>query len=403
MSKTCAAARLLVLDDDVELGELIGELGRRAGFDAAVTHDAAAFNEELGRAAPDLIVLDLQMPNTDGVEILRDLAAGGTSAGILLVSGMDNRTIAGAEHFGRNAGLRLIGSLQKPFTPETMLAKLSSAHETTRRLTSADLAHAIEQGELALRYQPVVRRLRSGAWHAESVEALLRWEHPSLGLLVPSQFLNLIDSDRGELMKQMTDFVFERGIEQLRVWQAEGFHIGLRVNVAAGLIADAGFPDRLASLLNEHETDPELLTLEIREAAELGLSSKGADILTRLRLKSIKLALDDFGGPGSTLNGWYTLPFGELKIDRCVTADIGTSGGASILVGGLVNIAHRLEMACCAVGVETLEQLNILDELQCDLAQGFYIGAPLPAARLPQALDEWTAELAVEAADGAAR
>lgn len=398
-----AAARLLVLDDDLELGELIGELGRRAGFDAAVTHDAAAFNEELGRAAPDLIVLDLQMPDTDGVEILRDLAAGGVSAGILLVSGMDNRTIAGAEHFGRNAGLNLVGSLQKPFTPETMLARLSSAHEATRRLTREDLARAIEQGELVLRYQPVVRRLRSGTWHAESVEALLRWQHPSLGLLVPSQFLSLIDSDRGELMKQLTDFVFERGIEQLRVWQAEGFHIGLRVNVAAGLIADAGFPDRLEALLNEHETDPELLTLEIREAADLGVSSKGADILTRLRLKSIKLALDDFGGPGSALAGWYTLPFGELKIDRQLTAELATTTGAPILMGGLVDVAHRLEMACCAVGVESAEQLRILDELQCDLAQGFYIGAPLPAARLPQALDEWSAEVASEAAKGAAR
>lgn len=398
-----AAARLLVLDDDVELGELMGELGRRAGFDAVVTHDAAAFNEELGRAAPDLIVLDLQMPDTDGVEVLRDLAAGGTGAGILLVSGMDNRTIAGAEHFGRNAGLKLVGTLQKPFTPETMLAKLSSAHEATRRLTRDDLVHAIEQGELALRYQPVVRRLRPGTWHAESVEALLRWQHPSLGLLIPSQFLSLIDSDRGDLMKQLTDFVFQRGIEQLRVWQAEGFHIGLRVNVAAGLIADAGFPDRLESLLHEHETDPELLTLEIREADDLGLSSKGADILTRLRLKSIKLALDDFGGPDSALNGWYTLPFGELKIDRRLVADLATTTGAPVLLGGLVDVAHRLEMACCAVGVETVEQLNILDELQCDLAQGFYIGAPLPAARLPQALDEWTAGLSGKGAQSAAR
>ncbi len=397
------AARLLVLDDDVELGELIGELGRRAGFDTAVTHDAASFNEELGRAAPDLIVLDLQMPDTDGIEILRDLAAGGTAAGILLVSGMDNRTIAGAEHFGRNAGLKILGTLQKPFTPELMLSKLSSAHEATRRLTSEDLSRAILQGELVLRYQPVVRRLRSGAWHAESVEALLRWDHPALGLLVPPQFLSLIDSDRGELMKQLTDFVFESGIQQLRVWQAEGFHIGLRVNVAAGLIADAGFPDRLEALLNEHETDPELLTLEIREVADLGLSSKGTDILTRLRLKSIKLALDDFGAPGSALNAWHSLPFGELKIDRSLTTELTHADGASIVMGGLVDIAHRLDMACCAVGVETPEQLKLLDDLGCDLAQGFYIGAPLPAAKLPQALGDWTAELAGGKVESTAR
>ncbi len=398
-----AAARLLVLDDDAEVGDLVGALGRRAGFETVVTYDAGAFNEELGRCAPDLIVLDLQMPGTDGVEILRDLAAGGSAASILLVSGMDNRTIAGAEHFGRNAGLKMAGTVQKPFTPEAMLSELSAAHEAMRRLTRADLVRAIEQGELALRYQPVVRRLRPGTWHAESVEALLRWQHPSLGLLMPSQFLGLIDSDRGELMRQLTDFVFERGIQQLRVWQADGFHLGLRVNVAAGLIADASFPDRLESLLHEQEVDPQLLTLEIREAADLGLSSKGVDILTRLRLKSIKLALDDFGGPGSNLHAWYTLPFGELKIDRALTADLADTAGAPILMGGLVDVAHRLEMACCAVGVETLEQLNVLDELGCDLAQGFYVGEPLSAAKLPPALDAWTAELAGEKAESASR
>src|SRR5690606_25862683 len=162
----------------------------------------------------------------------------------------------------------------------------------------------------------------------------------------------------------------------LRVGQKDAVHIGLRVHAAAGFIADAGFPDRLEALLNEHETDPELLTIEIREVADLGLSSKGADILTRLRLKSIKLALDDFGAAGSALNGWYTLPFGELKIDRCLVSDLTIASGAAVLVGGLVDVAHRLEMACCAVGVETAAQLAVLDELGCDLAQGFHIGTP---------------------------
>lgn len=393
-----SAGRLLVLDDDIELGELIGELGKHSGFDAVVTHEAKSFNEELGRTAPDLIVLDLQMPETDGVEILRDLAANGTRAGILLVSGMDKRTIASAELFGRRAGLKLVGSMQKPFTAESMMIKLSSAHEATRQLTSVDLVRAIDEGELTLFYQPVVRRLRPGTWHAESVEALLRWQHPTLGLLMPSQFLNLIDSDRSELMKQLTDFVFERGIDQLQVWQNDGFHIGLRINVAAGLIADARFPDRLEALLQEHDTDPELLILEIREAAALGLSSKGADILTRLRLKSIKLALDDFGATGSGLSGWYTLPFGEIKIDRHLVADLESVSGASILFDGLVDIAHRMDMVCCAVGVETAEQLKLLDQANCDLAQGFYISAPLPAVKLPQALADWTAEFGGDAA-----
>ena len=391
MHRSEQIARLLVLDDDVELGELIGELGEHCGFVSIVTSNAATFNEELGRAAPALIVLDLQMPDTDGIEVLRDLAASGSRAAVLIASGMDSRTLASAQHYGRQAGLNMVGTLQKPFAPEAMMSKLSSAQESMRRLTSDDLAKAIAEGELTLRYQPVVRRIQRGMWHAESVEALLRWQHPSLGLLVPSQFLSLIDSDRSELMKQLTDFVFERGIEQLRVWQGTGLHIGLRVNVAAGLIADSQFPDRLESLLREHDTDPERLTLEIRDATELGQSSKGSDILTRLRLKSVKLSLDDFGGSGSTLHGLYTLPFGEIKLDRCLIADLASVPGARVLVGGLIDIAHRMDMSCCAVGCETDEQLQILDEAGCDLVQGFFVGSPVMAAKLPEALAEWTA------------
>ncbi|MEX2494518.1 MAG: EAL domain-containing response regulator [Woeseia sp.] len=387
------AARLLVLDDDTELGELIGELAERAGFAATVTCESGRFHEEISKMLPEMIVLDLQMPGEDGVEVLRELASSGVRAGILLVSGMDKRTIASAEHFGRQAGLNVVGTMQKPFTPEAMISKLASLHEVTRRLTGEDLFRAIDGGELTLRYQPVIRRIDQGVWHAESVEALLRWQHPTLGMLVPSQFLGLIDSDRGQLMQRLTDFVFERGIEQLRAWQQDGHHIGLRVNVAAGLISDSLFPDRLEALLQEHGADPELLTLEIREATALGQSSKGADILTRLRLKSIKLSLDDFGAAGPALNGLYTLPFSEIKIDRCLIADLASESGAAILVRGLIEIAHRLDMLCGSIGVETAEQMQILDDAGCDFVQGFHIGTPQTAAKLPQSLAEWTAKL----------
>jgi EAL domain-containing protein (putative c-di-GMP-specific phosphodiesterase class I) len=93
------------------------------------------------------------------------------------------------------------------------------------------------------------------------------------------------------------------------------------------------------------------------------------------------------------LNGLYTLPFGEIKIDRCLIADLTRESGAQVLVKGLIDIAHGLDMLCCAVGVETAEQMEILDEAGCDLIQGFYIGSPLPAAKLPQALAEWTVKL----------
>lgn len=391
-STTHADERLLVLDDSVEIAELIGELGREAGFNTTVTTEADAFNAALERDPPKIIVLDLQMPKTDGIEILAQLSASGTTAGILIVTGMDKRTVVSAERFGRQAGLNMLGTLQKPFTPESMIAKLTAARDVTRQLTGADLNAAMDDSSLILYFQPVVRRLGPQSWHAESVEALPRWQHPVLGLLTPAQFLPLVGSERGGLMRRLTDFVLERGIAQLQSWQRDGLHLGLRVNVAAGLIADTGFPDRLERLLREKEADPALLTLEISDATSLYQSRDGIEILTRLRLKEINLSLDDFGAAGPAINGLYALPINEVKIDHCLTTDLAFEQGASVLFRGLVDIARQLGIVCCAEGVESAEQLNALDVIGCDLAQGFHIGVPVPAADIPKALINWLAE-----------
>ncbi len=386
-----AVEQLLVLDDAVEIAELIGDLAQQVGFRVTVTTDIGAFNDALERDPPSIIVLDLQMPNADGVEVLRQLTADNSTAGILLVTGMDRQTIDSAERFGRKAGLNMLGTLEKPFTPESLIETLSSARDATRQLTGRDLGSAIDDSTMKLHFQPVVRRLGQGVWHAESVEALPRWQHPVLGLLTPRQFLSLAGSERSALMQRLTDFVLQRGIERLQIWQSEGLHLGLRVNVAASLISDTRFPDRLENLIQQNQTDPALLTLEINDSASLGDSRDGIEILTRLRLKDINLALDDFGAAGQSVNALFTLPVNEVKIDRCVIAALTEEPGAPVVVRGLVDIAHRLGMVCCAEGVETHEQLAMLEDFGCDLAQGFHIGKPVPALEIPAAIAGWTA------------
>lgn len=395
-----AAEQLLVLDDAIDIAELIGDLAQQAGFVATVTTDIDAFNAALECNPPSVIVLDLQMPTTDGVEVLRQLSAVGATASILLVTGMDKRTIVSAERYGRQAGLNMLGVLPKPFTPETLIAKLTAARNLTGQLTAADLGAALDNSSLVLRYQPIIRRIGQGSWHAESVEALPRWQHPDLGLLGPAQFLPLISSERSGLMQQLTDFVLQRGVEQLQQWQSAGLHLGLRVNVAAGLIADTGFPNRLERLLQEFGADPALLTLEINDVSSLGQSRDGIEILTRLRLKEIRLSLDDFGSAGPAINSIYSLPFNEFKIDHCITADLTREQGAPVLFRGLIDIAQKLDVVCCAEGVESAEQLDLLDEMGCELAQGFHICTPLPATHIPKALSRWTAEPASRATAG---
>lgn len=391
INESGSARRLLILDDTVELAEMVAEIAKNAGFDVKIASSVDAFNAELERQPPGNIVLDLQMPEVDGVEILKQLAADRSSAGILLVSGMDKRTIDSAESFGRSVGLNMLGSLQKPFEPEMLLATLSRIRSATRQLTDEDLAAAIDDATLVLHFQPVVRRIRKGVWHAESVEALLRWDHPALGLLTPSQFLPLVGSDRSSLMRRLTDFVFQRGIEYLQTWQNQGLHLGLRINIASGLITDTDFPDRLEDFLQQNQADPSLMTLEIADSEIVRNSADCNEILTRLRLKGISLALDDFGGPGQSVDSLFRLPVNEIKIDRCVTDGLTRERGAAVVVRGLIDIAMQLGITSCVEGVETAEQFALLDEIGCDLIQGFHVGRPVPSREITKSLSEWTA------------
>jgi EAL domain-containing protein (putative c-di-GMP-specific phosphodiesterase class I) len=220
---------------------------------------------------------------------------------------------------------------------------------------------------------------------------LPRWNHPDFGVLAPAQFLPLVGSSRGLLMRQLTDYVLRLGAEQLQQWQSSGLHLGLRVNVSAGLIGDTDFPDRLYQLLQEFSADPTLLTLEICDATALSQSRDGIEILTRLRLKGVNLSLDDFGTSDSMLRNLYTLPINEVKVDRFMTADLTREKGSSVVFRGILEMLEKLDIACCAEGVESSEQLQLLDDMQCDLAQGFHICTPLPAVEIPKALTNWTA------------
>jgi EAL domain-containing protein (putative c-di-GMP-specific phosphodiesterase class I) len=221
---------------------------------------------------------------------------------------------------------------------------------------------------------------------------LPRWNHPEFGVLTPVQFIPLIASEKSVLMQQLSDFVLMHGAQQLHHWQTAGLLLGLRVNIPAGLIGDTDFPDRLERLLSEQSVDPTLLTLELTDVGSLIDSTEGIEILTRLRLKGINLSLDDFGGRSSALAPLYTLPITEVKIDPRLTADLVNGLGAKTVLRGILGLLRELDIDCCAEGVESREQLDALDKLQCNLSQGYYIGAPMPASDIPKSLVAWTAD-----------
>lgn len=384
---TSGSARLVVLDDDLEISEIVGEIAELLGFYAEVTNTAETFFPAVNRHSPDAIVLDLQMPGSDGIQVLRKLAGMSVQAGILIVSGMDERTIVAAEQYARSKGLRVFGYLQKPFLPEELHEKLALIQSATGPLTVTDLEHALDRGELAVHYQPSVRRFADGTWDIASLEALLRWEHPARGLLTPDAFLAM--GEQSGVIGPMTDYVIQRGIEELKGWQARHLNLGLRINIAATLIADIDFPDRLETLLAEQTVDPSSLTLEITETAMLDERADTYDILTRLRVKEINLAIDDFGIGYSSLTQLFRMPFNEMKVDKSLVLNVPQSNEARIMVEALVELAHKLDLTVCAEGVETEEILDFLNRIGCDAAQGFLIGRPVAAKDVPAAVERW--------------
>jgi EAL domain-containing protein (putative c-di-GMP-specific phosphodiesterase class I) len=378
---------LLALDDDQEIVDTICAIGARAGFRTVPATSATRLHELVAGAGPDVIILDLQMPGEDGVSALRHLADVKCEAKIFLVTGMDERTIASAEQYGLRRGLAVFGTLQKPFDPDELFARLEKAHAAIRPLTAADLEQAIEREELLVHYQPIIRRFADNTWDIAAVEALLRWNHPIRGLLTPDSFVSM--GEAHGLSRAMTDFVLQRGIEQLKGWAAQRLRIGLRVNIAATLISDIGFPDRLETMLIEQSLDAESLALEITETAMLEQTPQAFDILTRLRIKNIGLAIDDFGIGYSSLTQLFRMPFNEMKIDRSLVGKIIESKEASIMVDALVSLAHKLSLTVCAEGVENRATLDALARFGCDLAQGYFVSQPVPAAEIPKIIAHW--------------
>jgi EAL domain-containing protein (putative c-di-GMP-specific phosphodiesterase class I) len=382
-----SAPAVLILDDDEQIAAIIGELAARVGFRADMIGDPSRFRSYLQQAEPALVVLDLQMPGFDGVEALRIMAEIQCRSRVLLVTGMDLRTIGTTEEYARRRGLNLVGSLQKPFAPPELLEHLRRVWNLNAPLQVVDLERAIHENELLLYYQPIVRRFADHRWDVCSVEALLRWNHPERGLLNPDAFIGM--GEDGGLARPMTDFVLRRGVEQLRAWRSQNFGIGLRVNVPAQLIADLDFPDRLQSLLLEHDIDPAMLTLEITETAMLDRQENTMDILSRLRIKEINLAIDDFGIGYSSLTQLFRMPFNEMKIDRSLVQKIPEHREARIMVEALVDLAHKLNLTTCAEGVEHPEALEFLYRVGCDEAQGYLISRPVAAQHVGAVLSRW--------------
>lgn len=377
---------LLAVDDEKDFLDLVAQLAEGVGYEVITADSAATFREQLTQHRPSLVLLDLQLPGMDGVEALRHLARLGVEGGIVLASGMDQRVLASARQLGESLGLKMLGTLQKPALLEDIEAVLTRHFGQAASLRPNDLRNAVEEMELVVHYQPRLER-RGNEWCVGGAEALVRWQHPTLGLIYPKDFLHLADDH--SMTMAIADFVLTDAIRQVGHWRARGMNLHVAVNLAPRLVKDLEFPDRLGRILNEFNVSASQLVLDVVEDASRQDADIAMDIYTRLRVKGVGLALDDFGIGTSSLTHLYKMPFSEVKIDQALIGALPQSRTSATVVRAIVQLAHGLSLAACAEGVESALAFDLLDECGCDRVQGDFVGKPVPASEFEAFIMAW--------------
>jgi EAL domain-containing protein (putative c-di-GMP-specific phosphodiesterase class I) len=376
--------RILVIDDEPNIGSLIADVAEVLGFSCTATTEASDFFEALDPNT-GLVILDLMMPFIDGIELLRLLAEYKYHNGVVLMSGVETCVLETAEQLAAALGLSIIGRLRKPFSIAKLEGILRMYEDVPARvlpdtelvgILDEELRVAVQQSDFVLHYQP---QIKIATHEVIGFEGLVRWLHPKLGVVYPDRFIERLE--QLDLIDQLGWIVLKIGIENWHcLAEINGDAPTLSLNVAAHSLRDLTLPDRLALLLKQHNMPPAKLILEVTESGVLNHLANTLDVLTRLRLKGIQLAIDDFGIGYSMLQQLRRIPATELKIDKSFIHDMLTSHGDGVIVRNTIAIGHDLGMRLIAEGVETVEQLEYLSLHRCDIAQGYLIYKPQPLA-----------------------
>jgi EAL domain-containing protein (putative c-di-GMP-specific phosphodiesterase class I)/CheY-like chemotaxis protein len=342
--------------------------------------------------APDLIFLDLTMPRMDGIEFLRELAGIGYAGAVVLLSAESERVLQMTEKLVEAHRMRVLGHLRKPVSMTALAAimqKWQPASEAVHKAESYSpyaLRVAIHDGELLNYYQP---KIAVSSASLVGVEALVRWRHPVDGLVSPERFVPV--AEEHDLIGELTRHVLAEALRDCAGWRRGGQGMGVAVNVSMQNLADPGFADHVLAKASELGAVPHDVTLELTESRLMLDQRTALEALARLRLRRFRLAIDDFGTGHSSLLQLRDIAFDELKIDQGFVHGAWRDATARAICEASLGLGRQLGIEVCAEGVGDREDWDFVRRSGCDLAQGHFIGAAMPAERLPDWIAEWEA------------
>lgn len=390
--------KFLVIDDDPFEQKLISAVLRKLGGNDIISVDG-------GRAAIDIIgannhkidvaVCDLKMPDIDGLEFVRRISQFENAPAIVFASGADNSICRAAEQIAAQHGIHVLGSVNKPASPKTLLDSISNFFEGDKifnplgssqgaLITEEQAISGLKSAQIEMYYQPKIS-VENGK--IVGFESLARWHDAERGVLGPGNFIPTIE--HCGLLDTLTEVVIAQTLQDLSEWNTAFPTLQVSINVAAENLSNLQLPNSVVSSAKSHSINPNRITLEVTESGVASDVITAMEILTRFRLNDIRLSIDDFGTGYASLDKLKDLPFSELKIDRGFVQGASDNESAMALLEFACDLGKKLGLHIVAEGVETRQQWDLVSELGCDTVQGFFISKPIPKSGVPDWITNW--------------
>jgi EAL domain-containing protein (putative c-di-GMP-specific phosphodiesterase class I) len=385
-------ASLLIVDDSGVQRAHTASLCRALGVQ--MIYEAGSGAEALELLAmlvlpPDLLIVDLEMPEMDGVEFIQHLRERDVRIPLIVNSSRELALIETVEAMARNLGMPVVAGLRKPLAPEPVREALErfarqATTATAERgghvpawITESALSEAIGSGGIGVHYQPKVD-MQTGI--VRGVEALARWTHPEHGAARPDHFVAL--AERSGLILELTRRVAGEAIAQAARWNAHGLRLSMAINLSPRVIEAPGLVQELAALAQTHQVAPDQIVLEVTESSVVDCLGTALGALARLRLKGFGLSIDDYGTGFSSMQQLARIPFTELKIDRSFVHGAHGRANVRVILESALGMARQLGLVTVAEGIETLEDWRLLQRFGCQIGQGWLVAKAMPAADL---------------------
>ncbi len=386
MSIAAQKPTLLVADDEEEIGEIFRALAEDLGFEVTCITEGSEVVDKVDRIQPSVIALDLRMPGTDGVEVIRELGRRGCKSAIILMSGMDQRTLSSVQALGKELSLEIAGTLTKPASIDAIETALKPylkiKKEAQIEASTKPPARSLDYGFEVL-YQPELVINGSDNSAREKILVSLQWRMDDGMIISGLRLDNWINEN--SVGKGISRMALEDALQNVRIWSNQGFSPEINLSLHETLLLDLDIPDMLANMVDNANVSRELLGIEIEEDSFMRNRRQIADVLSRLRIKGFHIAFNVLGEGENVLPHLDKLPIDQINLNMGSLShkpNFLSNMETEFLYSSLASLCKQNGLLVCGDNISTKDQMTFARKCNFNSIRGRQISAPLPATEI---------------------